>query len=101
MQGSVFILTAGGFHVSSFTGTGTEFINVSSGLSKVWQMANKEFTGSPQELVNLMYISTTGSLTAKLANQSIPTIYGVRFHGELSSLDAGTQLVECIRQAVA
>lgn len=101
MQGSVFILTAGGFHVSSFTGTGTEFINVSSGLSKVWQMANKEFAGSPQELVNLMYISTTGSLTAKLSNGSMPTIYGVRFHGEISSYDAGTQLVECIRQAVA
>lgn len=101
MQGSVFILTAGGFHVSSFTGTGTEFINVSSGLSKVWQMVNKEFAGSPQELVNLMYINVTGSLTAKLANGSTPTIYGCRFHGELSSLDAGTKLLECIRQAVA
>lgn len=101
MQSYVFIYTAGGLHVSSFTGTGTEFINVSSGLSKVWQMVNKEFAGTPQELVNLMYISATGSLTAKLTNQSMPTIYGVRFHGEITAYDAGTKLLECIRQAVA
>ena len=98
MQGSVFIYTAGGLAVSSFTGTGTEFNNVAAGLAKVWQMVGEYFSGSGQRVANLMYISTTGSLTALLSNGTAVTIYGARFHGEISSYDAGCQLLERIVQ---
>ena len=98
MQGSVFIYTAGGLAVSSFTGTGTEFNNVAAGLAKVWQMVGDYFSGSGQRVANLMYISTTGSLTALLSNGTAVTIYGARFHGEISSYDAGCQLLERIVQ---
>ena len=98
MQGSVFIYTAGGLAVSSFTGTGTEFNNVAAGLAKVWQMVGEYFSGSEQRVANLMYISTTGSLTALLSNGTAVTIYGARFHGEISSYDAGCQLLERIVQ---
>lgn len=98
MQGSVFIYTAGGLAVSSFTGTGTEFNNVAAGLAKVWQMVGDYFSGSQQRVANLMYISTTGSLTALLSNGTAVTIYGARFHGEISSYDAGCQLLERIMQ---
>ena len=98
MQGSVFIYTAGGLAVSSFTGTGTEFNNVAAGLAKVWQMVGEYFSGSQQRVANLMYISTTGSLTALLSNGTAVTIYGARFHGEISSYDAGCQLLERIVQ---
>ena len=98
MQGSVFIYTAGGLAVSSFTGTGTEFNNVAAGLAKVWQMVGEYFSGSQLRVANLMYISTTGSLTALLSNGTAVTIYGARFHGEISSYDAGCQLLERIVQ---
>lgn len=98
MQGSVFIRTVKGLCVSSFTGTDTEFNNVAAGLAKVWDMVGKELAGSSLELANLMYISTTGSLTALLSNGSSYGLYGARFHGEISSYDAGSQLLECIRQ---
>ena len=98
MQGSVFIYTAGGLAVSSFTGTGTEFNNVAAGLAKVWQMVGEYFSGSEQRVANLMYISTTGSLTALLSTGTAVTIYGARFHGEISSYDAGCQLLERIVQ---
>ena len=99
MQGSVFIRTTKGLCVSSFTGTDTEFYNVAAGLAKVWDMVSKELAGSPHELSNLMYISTTGSLSAVLSNGSSYGLAGARFHGEISSYDVGTQLLECIRQA--
>ena len=98
MQGSVFIYTAGGLAVSSFTGTGTEFNNVAAGLAWVWQVATDYLSGSEQGIKNLMYISTTGSLTALLSNGTTATIYGARFHGEISSHDAGCKLLECLMQ---
>lgn len=98
MQGSVFIYTAKGLCVSSFTGTGTEFNNVAAGLAKVWDMVSKELAGSPLELSNLMYLSATGSLTAVLSNGSSYGICGARFHGEISSYDAGSQLLDKTRQ---
>lgn len=98
MQGSVFIYTTKGLCVSSFTGTGTEFNNVAAGLAKVWDMVAKELAGSSLELSNLMYISTTGSLSAVLSNGSSYGLAGARFHGEISSYDAGAQLLDVIRQ---
>ena len=100
MQNSVFLYTAGGLGVSSFTGTGTEFNNVSAGLAKVWDMVNKGLVGSSQELANLMYCSADGTLVAKLSNGSTYTTYGARFHGEISSYNAGAELLECIRLQV-
>ena len=100
MQETVFIHTAGSLGVSAFTGTGTEFNNIAAGLSKVFAMLNKEFAGTAREVVSLMYISATGSLTAKLANGSIPAIYGARFHGEISAYEAGCQLLERVQQEV-
>ncbi len=98
MQGSVFIYTAGGLAVSSFTGTGTEFNNVAAGLAWVWQVVQDYLSGSEQRVANLMYISTTGSLTALFSNGTTATIYGARFHGEISSHDAGCKLLERIMQ---
>lgn len=97
MQSSVFIRTVKGLCVSFFTGTDTEFNNVATGLAKVWDMVAKELAGSSLELSNLMYISTTGSLTATLSNGSSYGFCGARFHGEISSYDAGSQLLECLR----
>ena len=99
MQGSVFIYTAGGLAVSSFTGTGTEFNNVAAGLAKVWQMVQDYLSGSEHRVANLMYISTTGSLTALFSNGTTATIYGARFHGEISSYDAGSLLLHRIMEA--
>ena len=98
MSGSVFIYTTAGLCVSSFTGTDTEFNNVATGLAKVWDMVSKELAGSSLELANLMYISTTGSLTALLSNGSSYSICGARFHGEISSYDAGSLLLDKTRQ---
>ena len=98
MQGSVFIHTAGCLAVSSFTGTGTEFNNVAAGLAWVWQVVRDYLSGSDLELANLMYISTTGSLTALFSNGTTATIYGARFHGEISSHDAGCKLLERLMQ---
>lgn len=98
MQGSVFIYTAKGLCVSSFTGTDTEFNNVAAGLAKVWEMVSITLAGSSQELANIMYISTTGSLSAVLSNGSSYGICGARFHGEISSYDAGSQLLDKIHQ---
>lgn len=99
MQGSVFIYTASGLAVSAFTGTGTEFNNVAAGLAKVWQMVGEYLSNSEQRVANLMYISATGSLTALFSNGTTATIYGARFHGDISSYDAGCQLLERIVQA--
>lgn len=96
MQNSVFLYTERGLGVSSFTGTGTEFNNVSAGLAKVWEMVSKEFAGSSQELVNLMYCSADGTLVARFSNGKTYTTHGARFHGEISSQDAGLELLECI-----
>lgn len=98
MQDSVFVYTAGSLCVSSFTGTGTEFNNVSVGLATVSQIISKGIAGSPLHLVNLLYCNVDGSLTAKLSDNGTYTIYGARFHGELSSHDAGAQLLEKIRK---
>lgn len=97
MQGSVFIYTSAGLCVSSFTGTGTEFNNVAAGLAKVWDMVNKELACSSLELSNLMYISTTGSLSAVLSNGSSYGFAGARFHGEISSYDSGSLLLDKIQ----
>lgn len=98
MQGSVFLYNGSDLSVFSFTGTGADFINISAGLSRTWQQVKEEVAKLGLGLNSLMYISTTGSVTATLSNGSTPVIYGARFHGELSSLDAGTKLLECIRQ---
>lgn len=98
MQSSVFVYTAGSVCVSSFTGTGQEFYNVSAGLSTVWQMVSTGIAGAPLHLSNLLYCGVDGSLTAKLSDNSTYTIYGARFHGELSSQDAGSLLLEKIRK---
>lgn len=98
MQESIFIYTASGLGVSSYTGIGTEFSSVSAGLAKVWQMVSQDIAGSAQELSSLMYNSTTGSLAAVLSNGSSYGICGARFHGEISSCDAGSQLSEKIRK---
>lgn len=97
MQNSVFLYTARGLGVSSFTGTATEFNNVSAGLTKVWQMVTMELVGSSQELVHLMYCSADGTLIAKLSNGNTCTTYGARFHGEISSYDAAVEIIEHIR----
>ena len=98
MQETEFIYTPGTLGVSAFTGTGTEFNNVATGLAKVWQMVQDYLSGSEHRVANLMYISTTGSLTALFSNGTTATIYGARFHGEISSYDAGCQLLERIVQ---
>ena len=98
MQGSVFIYTAGGLAVSAFTGTGTEFNNVAAGLARPWHVVQDYLSGSEHQVVNLMYISTTGSLTALFSNGTTATIYGARFHGEISAHDAGCKLLERIMQ---
>lgn len=98
MQNSVFLYTAGSLCVSSFTGTATEFNNVSAGLSKVWDMVAKELAGSSHELSNLMYCSADGTLVARLSNGSCYSLAGARFHGEISSYDAGFQLLENLRK---
>lgn len=98
MQGSVFVYTAGSLCVSSFTGSGTEFNNVSAGLAKVWQMVSQELAGSSLDLASLMYCSADGTIIAKLSNGSTYSLCGARFHGEISSYDAGAQFVDKIRQ---
>ena len=100
MQGSVFIYTPEGLCVYPFTGTDTEFNNVATGLAKVWDMVSKGLAGSSLELANLMYISATGALTAMLSNGSTYGLCGARFHGEISSYDAGSLLLYKIRQVV-
>lgn len=98
MDSCVFIYTAGSLGVSSFTGTASEFDTCRDGLALVWEMVHKDTAESGQELVNLMYNSATGSLTAKFSNGHIFTIHGARFHGMVSSTDAGMELLECIHQ---
>lgn len=97
MQDSVFMYTGRGLGVSSFTGTGTEFNNISAGLTKVWEMLAPEVANFGLELVHLLYNSATGSLGAKLSNKATYTIDGARFHGELTSYAVGCELLECIR----
>lgn len=96
MESCVFIYTASSLGVSSFTGTASEFDTVRAGLAMVWEMVHKDAAGSGQELVNLMYISVTGSLTAKFSNGHTFTIHGGRFHGVVSSQDTAAELLECI-----
>lgn len=98
MQSSVFVYTVKGLCVSSFTGTGTEFNNVSAGLANVWQMVSMELVGASQELANIMYISSTGTLIATLSNGYSHSICGARFHGEISAYDSAVQLIDKIRQ---
>lgn len=98
MQETEFIYTPGTLGVSAFTGTGTEFNNVAAGLSKVFTMLNEELAGTAREVLGLIYISATGSLTAKLANGSMPAISGARLNGEISAHHAGSQLLECVQQ---
>ena len=98
MSGNVFLYTAGSLGVSSFTGTATEFDNIRAGLAKVWETVNKGIASSGKELVNLMYCSATGSLTARLSSGSAHTVYGARFHGEISTNDACLQLLESVCQ---
>lgn len=98
MQETEFIYTPGTLGVSAFTGTGTEFNKIAAGLSKVFNKLNKEFAGTDREVLGLIYISATGSLTAKLANGSMPAISGARLNGEISAHHAGCQLLECVQQ---
>lgn len=98
MDSCVFLYTAGSLGVSNFTGTATEFDTCRAGLAQVWEMVHKDVVASEQELVNLMYSSATGSLTAKFSNGHTFTIHGARFHGVVSSHDTGSQLLECIHQ---
>lgn len=98
MQETEFIYTQGTLGVSAFTGTSTDFNNVAAGLAKIFTMLNEEFAGTAREVLGLIYISTTGSLTAKLANGSMLAIYVDRLNGEISAHHAGRQLLECLMQ---
>ena len=100
MQETTFIYTPGTLGVSAFTGTGTDFNNIAAGLAKVFTMLNKEFAGTAREVLGLIYISATGSLTAKLANGSMLAICVDRLNGEISAHHAGRQLLECMQQEV-
>ncbi len=97
MQNGFFMYTGNSLGVSYFTGTGTEFNNVAAGLAKVWDMVAKELAVGTQEIVSLMYWSAEGKLVANLTSNISYTIYGARFHGEISSYDTGLELLERIR----
>ena len=96
MQSSSFVYNGSSLGVVSFSGTGTEFINISAGLSKVWQMVSQRVAQLDRELASLQYSPVEGDLRAKLTNGVTYHVNGVRFHGELSSYDAGCKVLECI-----
>ena len=98
MQQSFFFYTEGHLCVSSYTGTGTEFANVSAGLAKVWELVSTALAGVSQEVTSLFYFCAEGKLVANLTSNISYTIYGARFHGEISSHDAGSRLVGLIQQ---